>query len=163
MRLSIALIALILTATPTLRAEEKPATRPVNAAAVKDQATLEKEFAELLTNAQMTGSFTSGKEADAKQDQYTIIKAVKGEGEDWIITAQISYKGYSLPMDISVQVKWAGDTPVICVTNKKIPGFGTFTARVMFYGKQYAGTWDGGNHGGLMYGRIEKLTPSEKK
>ena len=36
-----------------------------------------------------------------------------------------------------------------------VPGFGTFTCRVMIDGDQYAGTWSGGDHGGHMFGRIE--------
>ena len=62
-------------------------------------------------------------------------------------------------MDIKVPVKWAGDTPVICVTNKAIPGFGTFNARVLFYDNQYVGTWSSAKHGGQMWGKIER-TPA---
>jgi hypothetical protein len=53
-------------------------------------------------------------------------------------------------------VKWAGDTPVVTVTDVLVPGIGTFTARVLFYKDQYAGTWRGDDHGGQMYGRIVK-------
>ena len=64
---------------------------------------------------------------------------------------------------MKLPVKWAGDTPVISLTNKAIPGFGTFTARVMFYGDEYAGTWSGGSHGGLMWGKIVKITEESSK
>ena len=38
-----------------------------------------------------------------------------------------------------------------------IPNLGTYTARVLFYGDQYAGTWSAGaDHGGHLWGRIEK-------
>jgi hypothetical protein len=42
-----------------------------------------------------------------------------------------------------------------------IPGLGTYTARVLIYRGQYAGTWSGGDHGGELWGRIEKSAGSE--
>ena len=117
----------------------------------------ERWFADLLTNAALVGSFTTdGDDRAPKEDRYTISKAVKGEGDNWVITAVIGYKGFGVPVNITVPVRWAGDTPVIQLTDQKIPGVGTFTARVMFHGRHYAGTWSGGDHGGLMWGRIER-------
>jgi hypothetical protein len=42
------------------------------------------------------------------------------------------------------------------LTDWEIPTLGTFTCRVLFYGDRYAGPWQHGKVGGLMYGRIEK-------
>ena len=42
-----------------------------------------------------------------------------------------------------------------------IPGLGTFTARVMFYGDRYAGTWQHGKAGGHMWGQIETMNKDE--
>lgn len=53
-----------------------------------------------------------------------------------------------------VQVKWAGDTPVLIVDNLAVPGGATYSARVMFYGKTYSGSWTGGTHGGLLHGVV---------
>ena len=140
-------------------APEAAAGRP----AADDQAAREKWFANLLTEAVMVGKYSvEGKDAPAREDRYTILKAVKGEGDTWVITAKVEYKGFGVPVDISVPVRWAGDTPVIQLTNQKIPGLGTFTARVMFYGTHYAGTWDAGDHGGLMWGRIERAGKDAK-
>ena len=33
-----------------------------------------------------------------------------------------------------------------------------FTARVMFYAERYAGSWQHGEYGGLMYGTIAPLS-----
>jgi hypothetical protein len=44
--------------------------------------------------------------------------------------------------------------PVISVTNVAFPGLGTYSARVVIYGDGYAGTWNGRDHGGQMFGRI---------
>jgi hypothetical protein len=50
--------------------------------------------------------------------------------------------------------RWAGDRPVITLTDLSIPGVGTYTARVLLYSDQYAGTWSGGTHGGQVFGKI---------
>ena len=41
-----------------------------------------------------------------------------------------------------------------------VPTLGTFTARVLFYGDRYVGTWQHGKVGGHMFGKIE---PAKKK
>jgi len=48
---------------------------------------------------------------------------------------------------------------VISLTNFAVPGFGSFTARVVMYNGAYAGTWGsaGANgHGGKLFGKIVK-------
>jgi hypothetical protein len=45
---------------------------------------------------------------------------------------------------------------MIVMTDTELPGIGTFTARVFFYGDRYSGTWQHGDVGGHMSGRIEK-------
>ena len=42
-------------------------------------------------------------------------------------------------MPLPVSIKWAGDTPVITLTDLSIPGMGTYSARVVLYRDQYAG------------------------
>lgn len=132
-----------------------PATRPADAPL--DQAALDKKFADLLTNARLTGSYTASDAGGIKTgDAYTILRASRVDGDIWSITAQISYKGVGIPVELKLPVKWAGDTPVISLTDHKIAGMGTFTVRILFYGNQYAGTWSSPRHGGLMWGKIEK-------
>jgi hypothetical protein len=36
-------------------------------------------------------------------------------------------------------VKWAGDTPVITLTNMAVGGMGSFTVRIVVYKGQYRG------------------------
>lgn len=147
----IALLLILAGASAVRAADRTPATQPV-----PDRAALEKQFASSLTNATLVGQYTIEGDAQPHNDRYTILKAVKGEGDNWVLTAKIEYKGFAVPIDITVPVIWAGDTPVIELTGHAIPGFGTFTARVLFYSDRYAGTWSAGpNHQGLMGGRIE--------
>ena len=63
---------------------------------------------------------------------------------------------FDVTMPVVVPVKWVDDTPVVTLTDWTIPTLGTFTCRVLFHGDRYAGTWQHGRVGGLMYGRIEK-------
>ncbi len=63
---------------------------------------------------------------------------------------------------LPLTVKWAGDTPVITLTDMMVPGLGTYTARVLFHRGRYAGTWSASDHGGEMWGRIEKDTDEKK-
>ena len=63
---------------------------------------------------------------------------------------------FDMTLPVVVPVKWIEDTPVVTLTDWNIPSLGTFTCRVLFHGDRYAGTWQHGPVGGLMYGRIEK-------
>ena len=123
----------------------------------------EQAFAAKLTGATMTGAFSlDGKQdKNQKEDKYQIVSAKKTEGDNWVITAKMKIGENELDVPIAIKVYWADDTPVMSLTDFTIPGLGTFTARVMFYGDRYAGTWQHGEAGGHMWGLIGKM--SEKK
>jgi len=72
----------------------------------------------------------------------------------WLITARIQYGKNDFVAPVPVVVKWAGDTPVIVLDKVGVAGSGEFSARVLVYDKTYAGTWSGGDHGGLLNGVI---------
>lgn len=140
-------------------AAEAQAEQP-KADEVPSQEELDRRFEELLDNSQLIGFFTEGgkeSEAPLKADKYTIENVKKLKNGFWLFEARIQYNDQDRKVPLPVQVKWAGDTPVITLTKVFVPGFGTFTARVLFYGTEYAGTWSANDHGGHMFGRIEKL------
>jgi hypothetical protein len=144
-----------------LRAQQP--TPPQPAATQPTQADLEKAFADRLTNAVMAGQYTVGKAAP-KSDKYTIVSVRKLKGDDWLFTARIEFGGKDVTLPVIIPIKWAGDTPVISVTNLWFPGLGTYSARVLIYGDQYAGTWSASGpapHGGHLWGRIEKLPTTQ--
>ena len=117
-------------------------------------------FARRLTNTRLVGSFTDGDQpGKLQEDSYTIRRVIPLEGGRWKVEARIEYGGRQLTVPIPVDLAFAGDTPMIQVTNLAIPLLGTFTARVLFHGDQYAGTWSGAEHGGHLFGRIEALPP----
>ncbi len=151
---------------PSVKVEEDKIASPVTA----KQASLEKAFAKQMTNATLVGAFTidgkgDGKAPRAERYELGLVKKVK-DGY-WLFTAKIKYgsKDIKIPIPITVQMKWAGDTPVITMTDFKIPAVGTFTARVLFYGDRYVGTWQHGKVGGHMFGKIEpaKTPPAKTK
>ena len=121
------------------------------------QEELEAKFKTTLTKATMSGRWCSIKDGQLgleKEDKYTIISVNKAGGDVWVINARIQYGKKDITAPIPVHVKWAGDTPVIIVDDVGVPGSGTYSARVMIYDNTYAGTWSGGDHGGLMNGVI---------
>lgn len=122
---------------------------------------LEEQFQKTMTGATLVGRFTvDGKEDKIPaEEKYVISKATKIGDDLWLLSARIGES--RLPIPLPVPVKWAGDTPVISVTKMKVPGMGTYTARVMIYSDHYAGTWDAGDHGGHLWGRIERLPASK--
>lgn len=136
--------------------------KPAPVATAEALSPAEQAFADLLTGADLVGSFTvDGKEADPKQDRYSITKAVKMKGNTWAIHARIKYGDVDITVPVAVQVDWAQDTPVLAVTDLKIPGLGSeFGSRILFHGDRYAGTWQHGKVGGHMWGRVER-TPAK--
>ena len=126
---------------------------------------LEAKFKTTLTNAVMDGRFcmlADGKLGPDKEEKYTIVGVEKTAEGQWTISAKIQYGGVNFTAPVPVQVKWAGDTPVIIVDNIGFPGTAKYSARVMIYGDTYAGTWSGGDHGGLMHGVITRAKTEEK-
>jgi hypothetical protein len=133
-------------------------TSPTPAAKPKlTQAELEAAFKATLTKATLVGRWSAlngGKLSPEKEDKYTIVSVTKLGGEAWLIHARIQYGNKDFVAPVPVQVKWAGDTPVITLDDVGIPGSQSFSARVLIYNKTYAGTWSGGGHAGLMNGLV---------
>jgi len=118
---------------------------------------VERRFAERMENVSMVGSFTIAGRDDQtpREDHYDIASVEKVGDDQWRFNATIGENGVTLP--IVVTMKFVGDTPIITITDFSIPAMGTFSARVLFYGDRYAGTWEhGGRGGGHMFGRIVK-------
>ena len=130
-------------------------------AASADAAALEKEFQESLTGATLVGNFTMGNDGRLREEKYIIEKVSKVSGETWLFQARVHYRSRDVTVPMPLTVKWAGDTPMITLTDLSIPGLGgPYTARVLFYRGQYAGTWSARDHGGHLFGRIVKGAPA---
>ena len=134
--------------------------------AAADRAALEKKFEQTLSGATLVGHFTLTGKEDAKsrkKERYTISSVRKIKDDLWLFTVRVTYGTRDVTVPIPLQVKWAGDTPIITLTDLKIPLLGTYTARVIIYRDKYAGTWSASDHGGHLFGTIERAKAAEKK
>ena len=123
---------------------------------------LERQFTERMRDVTLIGSFTVAGSEDRtpRPDRYEIASVEKVGDDLWRFNAKMDCCGIdgSGAIPIVVPMRWVGDTPVIMMTDTSLPGIGTFTVRVFFYGDRYAGTWQHGPAGGHMSGRIDKQT-----
>jgi hypothetical protein len=117
---------------------------------------LEREFQAAMAGVVLEGQSTRDGKPGVFEDKYTVEKIEKQSGDTWTFYARISMKGQNVTVPFPIQVKWAGDTPVITMTDQAIPGMGAYTARVLIYRGQYAGTWSGKASGGKVFGKVVK-------
>jgi hypothetical protein len=119
-------------------------------------------FAAMMKGVRLVGSFTRDDDESAtpRQEEYEIAGATKiGAGDGWLVMARIRYGSVDVTVPVPVEVKWAGETPVITLDDVTIPGLGTFSSRVLFDRNRYAGTWTHDKVGGHMFGRIVTTAP----
>ena len=119
----------------------------------------ERQFAERMGGVTLVGFFTTDGEGRPPQgDRYDIVSVEKAGEDLWRFNAKCCGVGAAIPF--VVPMRFNGDTPMIMMTETSVPGLGTFSARVFFYGDRYAGTWQHGKVGGHLWGRIEKTAAS---
>ncbi len=134
----------------------------------------ERAFAERMQNVDLVGHFTiegiegledvEGVSRDKNPERYEIASVSKldGEGDRWRFDVRVVYMTVDVTVPVVVPIVWAGDTPMVSITDFELPGLGDqFGARVLFYDERYAGTWDHGPYGGMMYGVIEPAGSGE--
>jgi hypothetical protein len=120
----------------------------------------EEKFAAMLSEVRLVGAFTlDGQEGRAPTtEEYVIHKVEKGAKPDvWIFHVEFKMGGRPVKLPLSLEVRWAGDTPMIQLTNLRILTEGPFGARVFFHEGRYAGTWSHGEAGGHLFGKIERV------
>jgi hypothetical protein len=117
-------------------------------------------FSKSMENCVLVGSFTIDGKEDAeplKAERYEIESVTKVGDNSWIFTTRVKYGKIDTKVPITVPMEWAGDTPMVTLTDASLPGLGEgFSARVLFYKDRYAGTWQHGPVGGHMFGKIER-------
>ena len=124
----------------------------------------EKQFEQMMTGVVLVGHSTlDGKEGLSGEERYSIERVSKLAGDVWMFQVRMKLDGHDIPLPIPVNIKWAGDTPVIEVTDLAIPRMGSYTARVVLYRGRYAGTWSGKDHGGQLFGSIVSAAPAQRR
>ncbi len=154
MRTRFALLLLFLNAFAFGQAPKPAETAPVEMNAA------EKQFQETMSNVTMTGFFTVGDDPATHPDKYTIGRIWKIGDDLWNFEASIQYNNREFKATVKVPVKWAGDTPVLTLSNYLIQGQGVYSARILILADQYAGTWGAKDHSGKMFGKIVKNPPA---
>jgi hypothetical protein len=159
------LVVLVLVVTSTAANRAAVVAQETKVETVPGQAELFKNFESLLNGVKLVGRFTViGRDPNrTSQEEYTIRSVKKlPEGDYWLFNTRIKYGDHDVTLPLPLQVKWAGDTPIITLTELTIPGLGTFSSRVIIYNNKYAGTWTHGDVGGHLFGVVEKLEESEQ-
>ena len=135
--------------------------RVVDPASLNDA---ERQFIERMRDVSLVGTFTvSGREDRAPgPDRYDISSVEKVGTDLWRFNAKMQCCGVNGAIPVVVPMRWSGDTPMIMMTDTSLPGLGTFTVRLFFYNNRYAGTWQHGDIGGQMSGRIEKRVRTDR-
>ena len=147
----------------SLRGEDAAKPQPKAEAPAVEMNERERAFAEMLSGAVLVGKFTIDGQADGSlaAEKYTINRAFKKQGHDWVVEARIIYGQVDLPVPVPVHVDWADETAVLSVTDLSIPLLGEkFGARILFHEGRYAGTWSHDKVGGHFFGKVER---QEKK
>lgn len=152
---SLWLLALLIACSTVALAQE--AAKPTPPAPM-DREALEKKFSQTMSGAVMVGTFTDTTKdpKNLKEEKYTLGEVKKLRDNLWVFNVRIQYGEKDLTLPLTLNLEWAGDTPVITLTKMPIPGFGTFTSRVLIYDDHYAGFWWGGDHGGHLFGKITR-------
>ena len=119
---------------------------------------LERDFTERMQNVALVGHFTiDGREdVGGRPERYEIESVTKVGENEWRFDARITFGSTDVTLPVTVPIVWAGDTPMISITDFTIPQLGTFDTRLIFHDDRYAGSWQHGEFGGLMYGTIER-------
>ena len=123
---------------------------------------IERDFHDRMQDVVLVGHFTiAGRETrGGSPERYEISSVEKVDDDRWRFDVRMVYGSVDATLPVVVPIIWAGDTPVVSITDFSIPTLGTFTARVFFYEDRYGGSWQHGEYGGLMYGHIEPLDAS---
>jgi hypothetical protein len=163
--LTVCVAVLAVSASSFAQDDAAKAEADAKAAAVKKKAEARteaiKKFTKQLSGSTLVGQFTvddAPAEKAMKPDRYQIATVNHVSGDTYLFV----YLHKGVPIPLSLKVLWAGDTPMIVLDDFTIVGMGTFSSRVMFHGDRYAGTWQHGKTGGLMFGKIEKPKPRAK-
>ena len=153
------LLLLLVRIDGIVQAEER------NTASEAAQEKREKAFTEMLSNVELIGTYTqTGAGKETEKERYTVYRVAKIPGQDdlWRFDVRMQFGSIDLRVPMPLTVRWAQDTPMVILDDTKIPGLGTFSAKVLFDKTRYAGTWQHGSEGGHLFGKIIKKATKQK-
>lgn len=149
-------------AAPPADSLPKPAAGEAAAepALTPEQAARYAKFAERMSGVKLVGHFTVvGRDnPNPRAESYTIQSVKHVSGNMWMFKTRVQYGDKDVTLPMLLPIEWAGETPMISMTDFNIPLLGTFSARVVFDDGKYAGTWKHDQVSGHLYGIIEPLS-----
>lgn len=150
-------LAVLLIASPAIAVDPEAKSDQKQQKPTAKLTEAEAAFAEQLHNSVLVGHFTvvGNDSQGGKPERYEIQRISKVNDSMWMFQTRIKYGSVDTVMPLVLPVEWAGNTPVVSLTDFTIPGMGTFSCRVLFHKDRYAGTWQHGEKGGHMWGLIE--------
>ena len=155
-RSSASLLSLVVAAAIAARGSRRGRKPLLPISAQKER---EQKLHAMLEGASLVGQFsvvgTPGAAPPPQPEQYAVSRLERDAEGRWVFNVSMSYAAQQHTMPVPVTIEWAGDTPMITMTEQTIPGLGTFSARVLLYDGLYAGTWKHGQFGGHMWGKIQ--------
>lgn len=154
MKFSLLFLLLAFT-VPMAAVAQESAAAPVPA---KASGTPVEQLIATFTKARLNGRWNAikdGKLGPEKADQYVVDSLENVSGKQWVLKARVTYKGESVVVPVPLEVEWAGDVAVLVLKDVSFGGAKKYSARVMVHGNTYAGTWSGGDYGGVINGLIE--------
>ena len=78
----------------------------------------DRQVEQLLNGVTLVGrSTTTGRDTLSSEERYVIEGVTRISGETWMVRSRFQYSGRDIPIVIPVQIRWAGDTPVLCLTD----------------------------------------------
>ena len=96
----------------------------------------ERAFAERMQNVDLVGHFTiegiegledvEGVSRDKNPERYEIasVSKLEGEGDRWRFDVRVVYMTVDVTLPVVVPIVWAGDTPMVSITDFELPGLG---------------------------------------
>jgi len=118
----------------------------------------EERFKSLFTRATLSGRWARIKDGTLGEertgDKYKILSVVKRDAVNWTVNAKMKYGEKELILPVPVKMKFDGDVAILMVDDLGIPDGGTYTARLLIFGRTYSGTWKDQRGGGMLYGTI---------
>src|SRR5262245_47839033 len=105
-------------------------------------AEVERQFHERMRNVTLRGSLhVDGRDSRTPREDGYDIESVEKIGDDlWRFNAGMQCCGVNGVVPLVIPMRFVGDTAMIMMTDTSLPGIGTFTVRLFFYGDRYAGS-----------------------
>jgi hypothetical protein len=151
--------------TALTQAESQDTISQDTTAAESNEILRSEKLAQYLSDTDFVGRYTTdGQEGNPPAvERYTIRSCkVLTEPDMYELSVRIRYDAVDTEVPLKVRIVFADQTPVMTIDQMWIPGLGTFDARVLIRKDRYAGTWQHGDHGGHLFGVIEKRKEDAK-